>query len=132
MKKYLGGKEGDYLKPAAQCRGPRAFWGPALFGAPRFLGPRALTLFYFPPNFLFPVSARGRNNAPVRGPKEPNSPENARAQNLKSEAPKSGAQNDFFPVSARGHKEPKVAKKRQPQNLIPKEQGSKRFFCSLF
>ena len=41
--------------------------GPALLGAPRLLS----SIF---PNFLFPVSARGPNSAPLQGPKEPKSP----------------------------------------------------------
>ena len=63
-------------------RAPR-FWGPRAFGGP------ALTLLYFFRIFLFPVSARG--------PKEPKSPRKREAPKSKSKAPKSGAQNDFFP-----------------------------------
>ena len=83
--------------------------------APRFWGPRA-SLFYFFLNFLFSVSARGPSSAPEwdlkefksprklgplvfqRGaPKSPRSIENVIGpQNLKMEAPKCGAPNDFF------------------------------------
>jgi hypothetical protein len=93
--------------------------GPALLGAPR----RAYSLLCFP-KFLFPVSSRGPNSAPVRGPKESKSPR-------KREAPKSGAQTGFsFPVTVRGPKEPNCP----PENARPKNLKSegpirpKRFF----
>ena len=77
--------------------------------APRFWGPRA-SLFYFFLIFLFPVSARGPNSAPVRGPKEPKSPRNSRPQKI---GPKCFLFVPCFCVSARGPKEP-----RSPENVI--------------
>ena len=55
------------------------------------------------PNFLFPVSARGPNSAPVRGPKEPKSPR-------KREAPKVGPQTFFCSLFQR-----KAQRARGPQ-----------------
>ena len=114
--------------------------GPALLGAPRLLS----SIFFL--NFLFPVSARGPNSAPVRGPKEPKvlrkrySP-----QNLKIEAPKCGAPNDFFvpcfsarskqlgaPKSPRPPKaKPQTKKTSRPQSLkseAPKAGPQTKFF----
>jgi hypothetical protein len=92
-------------------RAPR-FWEPRAFGGP------ALTLFHLFPNFLSPVSSRG--------PKSQNSPENARAQNLKREAPKSGAPNGFFvPCFNAGAKQPKSHRKRDVQKC--KTRGPKGF-----
>ena len=93
--------------------------GPALLGAPR----RAYSLLCFP-KFLFPVSSRGPNSAPVRGPKESKSPR-------KREAPKSGAPNDFFVLCySAGPKEPNCPPENaRPKNL--KSEGTirpKRFF----
>jgi hypothetical protein len=52
------------------------------------------------PVFLFPVSARDPNSA---GPQRVQGPQRAQVpQNLKSDTPKSGVPNVFFPVSARG------------------------------
>ena len=128
--------------------GARAFGGPALLGTARFWGPR-VSLFYFFLNFLFPVSARGPNSAPVRGPKEPKSPRKLEApqnrpqtgffwflvlvfqrgapksprspenvigpQNLKIEAPKCGAPNDFFvPCFRAGSKQRGALKSPRP------------------
>ena len=67
-------------------RGPRAFGGPALLGAPRSLSSILFRIFCF----LFQRGAHA-NSAPVRGPQRAQVP-----QNLKSEAPKSGAPNVFF------------------------------------
>jgi hypothetical protein len=83
----------NVFQPFLQCRinhmAEAAYaTGPALLGAPRFWGPRA-SLFYFFLNFLFPVSARGPNSAPVRGPKEPKSPR-------KLEAPQNRPQTFSF------------------------------------
>jgi hypothetical protein len=57
--------------------------------APRYLGaPRLLSSIFS--EFFCSLFQRG-------APKNPSPPENVRPQNLKSEAPKSGAQNVFFP-----------------------------------
>ena len=85
----------------------------------------ALILFFPPPNLLFPVSAGNRNSAPVRGPKEPKYPENARPQNLKARLQKAGPKTFFVPcfsVSARdpnsaGSQRAQVPRKVRPQNL---------------
>jgi hypothetical protein len=64
--------------------------------AARFWGPRA-SLFYFFLNFLFPVSARGPNSAPVRGPKEPKSPRKRyRPPKFKNRGPKVRGPKRFF------------------------------------
>jgi hypothetical protein len=94
--------------------------GPAHLGAPRL--PSSI-LF---PNFLFPVSARGQNSAPVRGPKDPKSPR-------KREAPKVGPQTFFVPCFSARPKEHEVPRKRQAskfKNRGPNVRSSKR--CSLF
>ena len=57
--------------------------GPALLGAPRLLS----SIFS---EFFCSLFQHG-------APKNPSPPENVRPQNLKSKAPKSGAQNGFFP-----------------------------------
>jgi hypothetical protein len=59
--------------------------GPALLGAPRLLSSIIS-------EFFCSLFQRG-------APKNPSPPENVRPQNLKSKAPKSGAQNGFSPVS---------------------------------
>ena len=89
--------------------------------------PRLLSSIFFL-NFLFPVSARGPNSAPVRGPREPKSP-------TKLEAPKNGPKRVFlFPVLVfqRG----KVLRKRyRPQNLkieAPKCRAPNDFFVPYF
>jgi hypothetical protein len=68
------------------CRGPRAFGGPA---------PRAYSLLCFP-NFLFRVSSRGPNSAPVRGPKEPKSPRKREDPKFKKRSPKERGPKRFF------------------------------------
>jgi hypothetical protein len=76
--------------------------GPALLGAPRLLSSIFSEFFCS----LF------QRRAPIA--KNPSPPENVRPQNLKSEAPKSGAQNVFFSVSARAPKSPEYVR---PQDL---------------
>jgi hypothetical protein len=77
-------------------------------GRPRFW-PRA-SLFYFFLIFFISDSARGPNNAPERGPKEPKSPR-------KLEAPKNGPQTfSFFPVLVSQRGAPKSP--RSPENVI--------------
>jgi hypothetical protein len=106
--------------------------GPALLGAPRLLSSIS-------PRIFCPLFHRGAQIVRQCGaPKSLSSPENARPQNLKSEAPKSGAPNGYSPsptenarpknlkregpksflfpavsVSARDPKEPMVPRKRQ-------------------
>jgi hypothetical protein len=88
--------------------------------APRFWGPRASSLLFFPeffiPCWLFQCGA----------PKSPSPPENARPQTLFC---------TLFQCSSAGTKEPKVPRKRQAPELKirgPRERDPKRFFCFLF
>ena len=101
--------------------------GPALLGAPRF------SLLFLFLNFLFPVSARGPNSAPERGPKEPKSPRKLEAQKID---PKRFLFIPCFSVSARGPKEPKFPRKRyRPpkfKNGGPKCGASNDFFVPRF
>jgi hypothetical protein len=65
--------------------------------APRFLGAprRAYSLLCFP-KFLFPVSSRGPNSAPVRDPKESKFPRKREAPNFKKRGPKERGPKRFF------------------------------------
>jgi hypothetical protein len=104
---------------------------------PRFWGPRAYSLLFFP-NFFVTCFSAGpqRTQVPQKtwGPKI-----------LKSEAPKAGPKTVFSPVSvfqrfqcfsvfsvsARGPKEPKSLRKREApksKKRGPKKRGPKRFF----
>ena len=103
--------------------------------APRFWGPRAYSLLFS--EFFCSLFQRG-------APKNPSPSENVRPQNLKSEAPKSGAPNGFFPcfsVSAfsaysvfqRGA--PKSPEYVRPQDLkieAPQSGASNGFFLPCF
>jgi hypothetical protein len=101
--------------------------GPALLGAARLLS----SIFS---DFFCSLFQRG-------APKNPSPPENVRPQNLKSKAPKSGAQNGFFPcfsVSAysvfqRGA--PKSPEYVRPQDIkieAPQSGASNGFFLPCF
>ena len=97
--------------------------------APRFWGPRAYSLLFFR-IFLFHLSVRDPNSAPVRGHKgaikSSNPPENARAIKFKKRGPIKLGPNVFVPcfsVSARGPKEPKVLRKSQAPKFKKPETG---------
>ena len=97
--------------------------------APRFWGPRAYSLLFFR-IFLFHLSVRDPNSAPVRGHKgaikSSNPPENARAIKFKKRGPIKLGPNVFvscFSVSARGPKEPKVLRKSQAPKFKKPETG---------
>jgi hypothetical protein len=88
--------------------------GPALLGAPRLI-----TLFYFSRIFLFHVSVRDPNSAPVRGPKEPKSSRKREAPKFKKRGPiKLGPK--LFPVSVFQRGAPK-----SPRSSVRKRQAPK-------
>jgi hypothetical protein len=84
-------------------RGPKK-WGPKRFSFPRLS-----------------VSARGSNNAPVRGPKEPKSPK------FKKRDPKRFS-SLFHRVAPKSPRTPERRQTSTFKNLDPKERGPKRFF----
>ena len=99
--------------------------GPALLGAPRLLS----SIF---PRIFCSLFHRGAQMVRQCGaPKSLSSPENVRPQNLKSEAPKSGAPNGFFvlcfsagaqtaqvPQKTRGPARPKNLKREGPKGIL--------------
>ena len=103
--------------------------GPALLGAPR------LPSTFF--RIFCSMFQRGAQTVHQGGaPKSPSPPDNAMLQNLKSEAPKSGAANFFCSVFKRGvqtawcPKEPKAQENVRPQNL--KSGPANVFFVPCF
>jgi hypothetical protein len=101
--------------------------GPALFGAPRFLGPRAYSILFF--RIFCSLFQRGAQTVCQYGaPKSPSPSENARPQIKfkKRGTRKRGPKRFFGPCFSGGSQRAQGPQKRQAPKF--KTRGPKRFF----
>ena len=113
--------------------------GPALLGAPRFWGPRAYSLLFFPEFFCSMFQCETQTVRQCGALKSSSPPENARAPKFKKRGPiKLGPNVFLFPVSVfqRGApKSPRSSENIRTQNLkieVPNSRAQNGFFVSCF